>query len=81
MLKSRCDKDQATSDCNTVDDINPALPLRTLNYGNGTFLIVGPAGFHLSEICAGTTHLIVETQVWTVTRNLTESNGNYSWGV
>ena len=26
---------------NTVDDINPAFPLRTLNYGNyGTFLIV-----------------------------------------
>ena len=30
----------------TVDDINPALPLRTLNYGNyGIYLIMGHAGF------------------------------------
>ena len=29
----------------TVDDINPAFPLRTLNYGNyGIFLIMGNAG-------------------------------------
>ena len=30
----------------TVDDINPALPLRTLSYGNyGIFLTMGNAGF------------------------------------
>ena len=30
----------------TVDDINPALPIRTLNYGNyGMFLMMGDAGF------------------------------------
>ena len=30
----------------TVDDTNPALALRTLNYGNyGIFLIMGNAGF------------------------------------
>ena len=30
----------------TVDDTNPALPLRTLNYGNyGIFLVMGNAGY------------------------------------
>ena len=35
----------------TVDDINPALPLRTLNYGNyGIFPIMGNAGFISSTV-------------------------------
>ena len=35
----------------TVDDRNPALPLRTLNYGNyGIFLITGNAGFISSTV-------------------------------
>ena len=35
----------------TADDLNPALPLRTLNYGNyGIFLIVGNAGFVSSTV-------------------------------
>ena len=34
-----------------VDDTNPALPLRTLNYGNyGTFLIMRNAGFVSSTV-------------------------------
>ena len=35
----------------TVDDRNPALPLRTLNYGNyGIFPIMGNAGFISSAV-------------------------------
>ena len=35
----------------TVDDTNPALSLRTLNYGNyGIFLIMGSAGFISSTV-------------------------------
>ena len=37
-----------------MDDINPALPLRTLTYGNyGIFLIMGNAGFISSTVWLG----------------------------
>ena len=38
----------------TVDDTNPALQLRTSNYGNyGRFLIMGKAGFISSTVSSG----------------------------
>ena len=40
----------------TVDDINPCIILRTLNYGNyGIFLIMGNAGFASSTIPSAST--------------------------
>ena len=36
---------------NTVDNVNPALPKKTLNYGNyGIFLVRGNAGFMSSTV-------------------------------
>ena len=41
----------------TVDDISPALPLRTLNYGNyGIFLVMGNADCGIHSINRTTLH-------------------------
>ena len=47
-----CREGQGVSYDDTVDDINPAVCLRILNYGNyGIFLIMGKAGFIPSTVC------------------------------
>ena len=50
----------------TVDDINPASPLRILNYENyGRFLIMGNAGFRPSTVSlAGVTLKILNAIAW-----------------
>ena len=51
-VRSRtCQHSVKRQSCHTVDDINPAFTLGTLNYGNsGIFLFMGHAGFVSSTL-------------------------------